>query len=407
MTFVQSLLWFLSSWMFIVLFYIVIALIVYINRKKFQVEGGVIFLYKTKWGMKFIDKVAGKYKEFIKIIGYSAIGIGFVGMIAICGVLIDGLYNLIFVPAAPATLSLVIPGVQIPGSAVFVPFWYGIIALFVVIVVHEFGHGIVAKANGINIKSTGVGLMAIIPLAFVEPDEKQVVKRDSVVQQSIFASGPFFNGLLCIVILLLIMLVNAAAVSMTQSQGFQFTSFQHGYAAEKYGLMANTTYNNVNGIEINTTDDLTKIMSTVKPNDTLIIGNSTQNVTIIASESPSNPSKGYLGIGGVSSDYKLKSKGGFYTFIFDILMLLSNPFASGLADYTLLQWIYVLSLGIGLANLLPLGPVDGGRMINKALIDTAGKNKGIKVWIVISFIVLITMLILVFVPIIKNVFFKI
>jgi len=62
-------------------------------------------------------------------------------MFLICGLLIKGLYELIFVPTAPPTLSLVIPGVQIPGSPIFVPFWYGIIALFTVILVHEFGHG--------------------------------------------------------------------------------------------------------------------------------------------------------------------------------------------------------------------------------------------------------------------------
>ena len=61
---------------------------------------------------------------------------------------------MIFVPSAPPTMSLVIPGIQIPGSPVFIPFWYGILALFCVVVIHEFGHGIVARANGIKIQQT-------------------------------------------------------------------------------------------------------------------------------------------------------------------------------------------------------------------------------------------------------------
>ena len=125
MVLIQNIGSFLSSWKFVLLFYIILAIIVYINRKKFQVESGFILLYRTDFGIKFIDRFAEKHKEFWKIAGYTAIGVGFLGMIAICTLLVKGLYDLIFVPAAPPTLSLVIPGVQIPSSPIFIPFWYG------------------------------------------------------------------------------------------------------------------------------------------------------------------------------------------------------------------------------------------------------------------------------------------
>ena len=114
--------------------YLIVVILIIINRKKFQVESGFILLYRTKFGINFIDRIAKKHKEFLKIVGYVAIGVGFIGMIAISGLLIKGLYDLIFVPAAPPTLSLVIPGVQVPGSPIFIPFVYGIIALFIVII---------------------------------------------------------------------------------------------------------------------------------------------------------------------------------------------------------------------------------------------------------------------------------
>ena len=230
---------FLSSWKFVLIFYIVIAILIYIYRKKFQVEGGFILLYRTQWGIKFIDKFAEDHKEFLKILGYVAIGVGFIGMFLICGLLIKGLYELIFVPLAPPTLSLVIPGVQIPGSPIFVPFWYGIIALFIVIVVHEFGHGIIAKSHGLKIKNTGFGFFGPLPLAFVEPDEKQVVKKDSVVQQSIFAAGPFFNGLLVLVVLVISLLViNPLISTMVTPQGVEFGTIQEGYPAAQYACHA-------------------------------------------------------------------------------------------------------------------------------------------------------------------------
>jgi hypothetical protein len=397
MVFIPQLLTFLSSWKFVLLFYIVIAIIVYINRKKFEVEGGFVLLYRTQFGIKFIERFTEKHKEFLKIVGYTAIGVGFLGMILISGLLIKGLYELLFVPTAPPTLSLVIPGVQIPGSPIFVPFWYGIIALFIVIVVHEFGHGIIAKSHGLKIKNTGFGFLGPLPLAFVEPDEAQVVKKESIVQQSIFAAGPFFNGLLVAVILILsLLIINPIISTMVTSQGVSFNSIQDGFPAQQYGVQKNVVYTSFNGIPVNDTNEFIAAASCIKPNDNVTISNSNSSVSLIATANPTDKNKGYMGVTGMSTNFVLKSQQWWYKGIYDILFVIANLF----------EWIATLSLGIGLANLLPLGPVDGGRMLNKAAIDINGKKKGVKIWAAISIITVITMAILIFVPIIKHVFFK-
>jgi membrane-associated protease RseP (regulator of RpoE activity) len=397
MTFIQSLGAFLSSWKFVLLFYIILAIVVYRYRKKFQVESGFILLYRTDFGIKFIERIAQKNREFLKIVGYTAIGIGFVGMIAICIMLVKGLYNLIFVPSAPATLSLVIPGVQIPGSPIFIPFWYGIISLFIVVVVHEFGHGVIAKAHGLKIKNTGFGFMGPLPLAFVEPDEKEVVKKDSIVQQSIFAAGPFFNVILVAVVLALTLLViNPLVTLMVIPNGVSFGTIQADYPAAQYGIQKNTAYNYVNGAQIRDGEEFVNVMSCLKPNQSIILGNDERNITIISATNPKDNSKGYIGVSGIKTDYQLKnqawwSKGAYY-----FLYVLSK----------LLEWVATLSLGIGLANLLPLGPVDGGRMLHRASIDINGKAKGVKIWATITIITIATMIILIFVPIIKHLLLK-
>ena len=385
------------QWVLILAFYLIIALIVYLNRKKFQVENGFIFLYRTEFGIRFINKIADKYKEFVKIVGYSAIGIGFAGMIAICVLLLRGIYELIFVPSAPATLSLVIPGVQIPGSPIFIPFWYGIIALFIVVVIHEFGHGIVARANGVKIKNTGIVFFGPLIGAFVEPDEKHVVKKDSVVQQSIFAAGPFFNAMLAILVLLLLTFVLNPLVSlMVTPNGVMFNNVQAGYPAATANVTAGAIYTKLNGVDVKDADTLVSDLSCVKPNETITIGNENKTLTIITASNPNDNTKGYLGVSGINTNYELKSHVWWYSGIYYVLYFLIN----------LLEWVFTLSIGIGLANLLPLGPVDGGRMLNKAAIDVKGKSKGIKLWITISIITLVVMLVLLFIPIIKSLLFK-
>jgi len=398
MVVLQQVLTFLSSWKFVLLFYIVVAIIVYINRKKFQVEGGFVLLYRTQFGIKFIERFTEKHKEFLKIVGYTAIGVGFLGMILICGLLIKGVYELLFVPTAPPTLSLVIPGVQIPGSPIFVPFWYGIIALFIVIVVHEFGHGIIARSHGLKIKNTGFGFLGPLPLAFVEPDETQVVKKESIVQQSIFAAGPFFNGLLVAVILVLsLLIINPIISTMVTSQGISFMSVQDGYPAQQYGVQKNVVYTSFNGVQVNDTDQFIAAASCIKPNDNVTLSNNNSSISLIATVSPTDKTKGYMGVTGMSTNFVLKSQQWWYKGIYYALFVLANLF----------EWIATLSLGIGLANLLPLGPVDGGRMLNKAAIDINGKKKGVKIWAAISIITVIVMAILIFVPIIKHIFFKV
>lgn len=380
----------------ILLFYLAIAVMIYINRKKWQVESKFILIYRTKWGIKLIDKVADKNKEFIKVLGYSAIGVGFVGMITIVGFFIKGLYDLIFVPGAPPTMSLVIPGVQIPGSPIFVPFWYGIIALFIVIVFHEFGHGIVARAHGIPVKNTGLVFFGPLPGAFVEPDEKKILKSPSPVQVSMFASGPFFNAILAaIVALLLFGIINPLTSSMVNPAGVQFTTIQEGQPASIAGLQAGSTYTYINGQEMRDSAVLIDTLSCSKPGDNITLRSTDSTVMITLGENPGGGNNGYLGVTGIKTDYKLKNDS--LKIPYGALFILSN----------LLEWVFLLSLGIGLANLLPLGPVDGGRMLNTTLIDMKGKEKGTKLWAQISWVTLVVLVILVLVPIIKSVLFKI
>ena len=54
----------------------------------------------------------------------------------------------------------------------------------------------------------------------------------------------------------------------------------------------------------------------------------------------------------------------------------------------LIFWLYVLSLGVGLFNLVPLGPIDGGRMLLTALEGFIHEKKANRIWKSVSFVVL-------------------
>jgi membrane-associated protease RseP (regulator of RpoE activity) len=136
-------------------------------------------------------------------------------------------------------------------------------------------------------------------------------------------------------------------------------------------------------------------LSLVKPNQSITIyTDKNENFTLTTTVHPDNPRMGYLGVIGVHSVTRLKNDASIFKFLDSSAIIAS----------TLLLWVYILSLGIGLANLLPLGPVDGGRMLQTALHKTTGsEKKGNMIWHKVTLLTILILLILLFVPIFRSV----
>jgi len=379
----------------ILLFYLGIFALIYINRKKFEFHKigkiPIISMLKTQFGVKFIDKVGKKYSKFLKILGYVGIVIGALGIIAMTYMIASSFLNLFIAPEQASGVSPVIPGVRIPGAQIFVPFWYGIIALFIVIVVHESGHGIIAKAHKLKIKSTGLLLFAILPGAFVEPDEKKLTKAKNKIQQSVYAAGPWFNVLLAIlVMLLLLFVISPVHQSLFNAKGFSFTEVGNQTPAQIDGLPVNTTFNKINNISISSVLDLSNTLTEFEPGDKITLSDETgSSYSLVLAEHPEDATKPYMGIlnlHDVKGDQTIIQK-----MLFGLIDIIANLFF----------WIYVLSLGIGAANLLPIGPLDGGRMLHNFLLTRLKKKKAELLARVITKLTLLCLLGALIVPIVK------
>ncbi len=378
----------------ILLFIVIVFYTVYKNRKKieFQKIGKIpiIAIAKTKWGIKFIGKVS-KHKKFFKVLGYIGMVIGFIGIVAMFVLMAISFVKIFTMPEAPSAVSPIIPGVRIPGSQIFVPFWYGIISLFIVVVVHEFGHGIIAKAHGLKIKNTGLILFLILPGAFVEPDEKKLAKAKQKIQHSVYAAGPWFNVLLSIVaVLILILIVSPAYNSLANNQGITFTDVDNNSPAMQVNLPVNLTYNKIDNESLTSINDLAFVLMEKDPGDQIIFyaGNN-ESYPLILAQHPEDNSSPYIGIANI------RNVRGEQSFGKEILFKITDIFAN------LLFWIYVLSLGIGAANLLPVGPLDGGRMVSTFLKSKFKEKKAKFISAKITLITVIFLLTALIVPIIR------
>ena len=50
-----------------ILFYTFIILFIYFNKKKFEKQATLIYLYKTKIGLKLMDDMSKKFRKLIQI----------------------------------------------------------------------------------------------------------------------------------------------------------------------------------------------------------------------------------------------------------------------------------------------------------------------------------------------------
>lgn len=372
-----------------ILFFIAMTIFLIVKRKNIHIQK-ILFpllyfaMYKTKLGLKAMDSFAKKCRKLLNVLSYVSIGLGFLGMAVIVISLIHNLWNIFTAPEAAAGVALVLP-FKVKGGF-YVPFFYWIISIFIIAFVHEFSHGIYARHHGIKIKSSGFAflniLIPVLPAAFVEPDEKQLKKASRKKQLDVFAAGPFSNIVLAFVVLgIFLLLGGPVSNSIAEKTGVGITGFiEEGdnYPAEKAGMQVGEVITKVEDKEIKSIEDFIEELNYSKPGDNIAIVTENNNYDIELMPHPDNESRGMLGV-IVNQDIGINPSfaGGKYVGLF-ILWLMG-----------LLYWLWVLNLGIGLFNLAPIGPIDGGRMLLATLEKYMPKERAYTIWKNVSFAVLI------------------
>lgn len=351
-----------------------VALLIYSDRKKVKIEG-IIFIRRTKKGRDFIDRVAQRWHGFWRKISVVGIALGIIFMIGGSVLLLSQAVQVL--SGAEGGVKLLLPGpvsapVNAPGVFV-VPWWIWVIGIAVVIIPHEFMHGIMCRIDKVRIKSVGWLLLLVIPGAFVEPDEKQLQKMSRKTKLRVYAAGSFANMIMAAIVLLIFIIVFSSAASPAGV----FVSAVEGSPA--YNASLNGSIVNINGIDVKNHDDLTRILSQYNPGDTVqvttakseqfvpaftggilpggaaVIGTETKTYDIMLGKHPDRDGA-FLGIVAAAPAVTLNMDANTY-------FILS----------TLLLWMFLFSFGIGLVNLLPIKPLDGGLIME----ELVGGNKQI------------------------------
>src|SRR3989344_1872314 len=336
----------------VLIFYLLLLVVYYKFKNKFENQG-LLVLYKTKLGLNLMDKISKKFPRIVTFLSYTGIIVGFSGMAFILYFLIKETIKLILVPGTPSALAPVLPGISIPGVPTL-SFWHWIITIFIAAGIHEFAHGVVARNINVPIKSSVFAFLGPLLAAFVEPDEKIMEKKPILKQLAVFAAGPFSNILLGIFVLLAMMFIFAPFLGMIyDSNGISVSGFIEDSAMNQSGIELPFTIISLNDNQILTIKDFVNETSYLNPGDEIVVGTDKGDYNIVLGNNPENESLPYFGIIGLQENLILKDNLSFL-----------NPIEGGFEWFQLLfMWLFLISVGVGLFNLLPLGPVDGGRMI--------------------------------------------
>lgn len=322
-----------------------------------------------------MDKVARMFRKPLKLISYLSIIVGFCGMGFIFYWLIRGTFSLLFVDGAMPAVAPVLPGIKVPGLPQL-GFWHWIVAIFIVAIIHEMSHGVFARVYNIQLKSSGFAFLGPILAAFVEPDENVMKRRRAHEQLSILSAGPFSNILLAIVFLLIGSFLFPQVYNFFYiGSGVEVNNLIMDMPMKATGIESPFMIKSINNIEILDVKSFLYATDKIKPNEKIKIGTDKGVYEVTTVTNPENSSKGYIGISDFVFKFKVKEK------------LQNYKWAASVVSWVnvLIIWLFVVNLGIGLFNLLPLGPVDGGRMFQVAALKIIkNKKKAIGIWSMVS-----------------------
>ena len=308
-----------------------------------------IIMWKTQRLRGLISRISNFSPTFWRWFMNVGIVVAFGAMIFITWTLVSSLPSVFETPS----VSIIIPGVEMPGSSIYVPLGYGLISLATVLIVHEFSHGIQAIGEKISIKSIGLLLFAIIPGAFVEPDEDELKDAKRTSKLRVYAAGSIANISLAIIAIILVSMFSAAIPIYFEENGIQIDRIVSDSPSDgvlKEGMVLEA----IDDYQISNSTDYMSVVSSYSPGDNVTIKTDQGSYSLTLDKNPNNDSRGFFGI-QAAKHFELinDSLGPIPWILFELVKLF--------------QWIFVLNLGIGLFNLLPLKPLDGGHMLETLL----------------------------------------
>ncbi|HEX7033583.1 MAG TPA: M50 family metallopeptidase [Nitrososphaera sp.] len=291
----------------------------------------------------------------------------------------------------------------IPGLNPYLPLTYGWAALVITIIIHEAGHGIVARVYNVRVDSTGIVLLLGLPIGAFVNIERDELNRTTLKQKSaVLTAGPLNNMILAGASLIGLFLIISTLTPLppdpnTPQFGIMVVSVNSESLASSIGMEPESVIQYIDGQEIRTIDDLrTQLMANVGNTVDITWINSagdvvTRQATLVES---------ILGVQVTPLPPDPQAVLDRYESAFGsnpLALLLPPTIQQGVIPYSdlmapkyestvlgshaiyapianMLFWLWFINFNVGIFNALPIGPLDGGQLYS-ALIEKRAKSQ--------------------------------
>ncbi|MGZ5510125.1 MAG: site-2 protease family protein [Nitrososphaeraceae archaeon] len=380
-----------------------------------------LILIHTPFGLRFFDVVANSSVGKI----YAAFNIYLMPLITALAVflILGSLLVLFSNDSAREGIREIGPqgNLLIPGLNPILPWTYGWIGLVITIIIHEAGHGIVARVYNTKVESTGIVLFLGIPIgAFVNIQQDELNKTTFKQKSAILTAGPLNNMVIAGVSfgLLFVLITSLNPISNIQGDetGITVLTIGENSLAKSIGLSKNSIITFINAEPIEDVQELRKILrdnlgSTIQMK--WISEDKKEQIKSFELPASIPENKGVLGVtltdafidpGLVLDNYKNL----FLTNPLAILMpptLQQNlvPYSDSMSSHytstifgptfpiiaNFLFWIWFINFNVGIFNALPITMLDGGQWYGTLLENKIKTNSKIKPFTILSIVFII------------------
>ncbi len=391
--------WLIAGIITLIAAYLVVAFVIHRMgwfRDNITFYGPLIALKTTKVG--FFDGFV-PYARWLR--WYGSFGVFMVAVVSIfvAASLLISLGLMVSAPPTPTGIFAPRNILLIPGLNEYVPSTLAVWFAFVVaITIHEFGHGVLCRVEGIPVKGMGI-IFFVLPIGFfVEPDDEELQKKPGMPKVRMFGAGITNNLVIGVICFAGMILVAGTAIPVA---GPVIGGLYADYPAANAGVPPDSLITAINGVAVQSREDVSAILNTTKPGDTIALqvetGGGSSTYTFTLGEWPNgttgNPTTGFMGVeyydppGVIATVKESFSPLGFLRLItVPFSSMTSNslrviafstseeqfyvvPFASswfwGLVHA--LFWLGWINLNLGIFNALPMVPLDGGYIMKEGV----------------------------------------
>ena len=207
----------------------------------------VIMMIRGKHGLNLLEKIA-KPRKFWRAYGEVSLWLCSLSLFVVTLVVVLSFIGALLSPPTldPPNVSEM---VAIPGLNPIIPLGWGIIAFVVSLVIHEFGHGLIARAHGMRIRSFGLLMLGPLPLgAFAEPQHQELLRAPRRERLRMFAAGPATNLFAAFILMMLMGMLASQVVATNEHIHVQGIVKDSG--ADLGGLQPWDTLVSIDGKEI-------------------------------------------------------------------------------------------------------------------------------------------------------------